>query len=79
VYLALLSVLLVAWVFRITAFAARQDWLKTAGIARIPGIAVVAVVGVFYVVLLGVTFWPHERHAKGEFREGDPDNWKENR
>ncbi|AXR82464.1 DUF2270 domain-containing protein [Natrarchaeobaculum sulfurireducens] len=79
VYLALLSVLLVAWVFRITAFAPRQDWLTTAEIARIPGIAVVAVVGVFYVVLLGVTFWPHERHAKGEFREGDPDDWKENR
>jgi uncharacterized membrane protein len=77
VYLALLSVLLVAWVFRITAFAPRQDWLTTAGIARIPGIAVVAVVGVFYIVLLGVTFWPHERHAKGEFREGDTDDWKE--
>ncbi|WP_415380463.1 DUF2270 domain-containing protein [Halosimplex sp. TS25] len=77
VYLALLGILLVAWVFRITAFAPRQDWLTTAGIARIPGIAVVAVVGVFYVVLLGVAFWPHERHAKGEFREGDTDDWKE--
>ncbi|QSW99257.1 DUF2270 domain-containing protein [Haloterrigena alkaliphila] len=77
VYLALLSVLVVAWVFRITAFGPRQDWLTTAEIARIPGIAVVAVVGVFYVVLLGVTFWPRERHAKGEFREGDPDDWKE--
>ncbi|AHG01516.1 hypothetical protein HALLA_03745 (plasmid) [Halostagnicola larsenii XH-48] len=77
VYLALLSVLLGAWVFRITAFAPRQDWLTTAGIARFPGIAVIAVVGVFYVALLGVTFWPRERHAKGEFREGDPDDWKE--
>jgi uncharacterized membrane protein len=76
VYLALLSVLLVAWVFRITAFTPRQDWLTTAGIARIPGIAVVAVVGVFYVALLGLTFWPHERHAKGEFREGDAGDWK---
>ncbi|ELZ13860.1 hypothetical protein C479_03406 [Halovivax asiaticus JCM 14624] len=77
VYLALLSVLLAAWVFRITAFAPRQDWLTAAEIARLPGVAVVAVVGVFYVVLLVVTFWPHERHAKGEFREGDPDDWKE--
>ena len=77
VYLALLGVLLVAWVFRITAFAPRQDWLTTAGIARLPGIAVVAVVAVFYVVLLGFTFWPRDRHAKGEFREGDPDDWKE--
>ena len=77
VYLALLGVLLVAWIFRITAFAPRQHWLTTAGIARLPGIAVVAVVGVFYVVLLGIAFWPRERHAKGEFREGDPDDWKE--
>ena len=77
VYLALLGVLLFAWVFRITAFAPREDWLTTAGIARIPGFAVVAAVGVFYVVLLCVAFWPHERRAKGEFREGDPEDWKE--
>ncbi|WP_336330319.1 DUF2270 domain-containing protein [Haloarcula sp. CGMCC 1.2071] len=77
VYLALLGVLLVAWVFRISAFAPRQDWLTTASIGRIPGIAVVAVVGVFYVALLSVAFWPRERQAKGEFREGDPDEWKE--
>ena len=77
VYLALLSVLLAAWIFRVTAFAPRQDWLTTAEIVRIPGIAVVAAVGVFYIVLLGVTFWPRERHAKGEFREGDPDDWKD--
>ena len=77
VYLALLSVLLIAWIFRITAFVPRQDWLTTAGIARLPGIVVVAVVGVFYVVLLGVTFWPHERHAKGEFHDEDPEELKE--
>ena len=76
-YLALLSVLLIAWIVRITAFAPRQDWLTTAGIARIPGIVIVAAVGVFYVVLLGITFWPRERHAKGEFREGDSDDWKD--
>ncbi|MFC6720778.1 DUF2270 domain-containing protein [Halobacteriaceae bacterium SHR40] len=77
VYLALLGVLLVAWIFRISAFVSRQDWLATARIGRIPGIAVVAVVGVFYVVLLSIAFWPRERQAKGEFREGDPDDWKE--
>ncbi|WP_440006624.1 DUF2270 domain-containing protein [Halomicrococcus sp. SG-WS-1] len=77
VYLALLGVLVAAWVFRITAFAPRQDWLATAGVARIPGIAVVVVVVAFYVTLLGLAFWPRERHAKGEFREGDTDEWKE--
>jgi uncharacterized membrane protein len=77
VYLALLGVLLLAWVFRISAFSPRQDWLTTAGIGRIPGIAVVAVVGAFYVALLIVAFWPRERRAKGEFREGNPAEWKE--
>lgn len=77
VYLALLGILLATWVFRITAFAPRQDWLVTAGIDRIPGTVVVAVVSAFYVVLLAVTFWPHERHAKGEFHEGGRNDWKE--
>ncbi|WP_254862257.1 DUF2270 domain-containing protein [Halovivax gelatinilyticus] len=77
VYLALLGILVVAWIFRITAFAPREAWLTTAGIARLPGVTVVAVVAVFYLVLLAVSFWPRERHAKGEFREGDPEDWKE--
>lgn len=77
VYLALLSVLLVAWLFRITAFAPRQDWLTTAEIGRLPGIGVVAVVAVFYLILLAGTVWPHERHAKGEFHDEDTEDWKE--
>ena len=77
VYLALLGVLLAAWIFRISAFEPRQDWLTTAAIARIPGSVVIAVIGLFHVALLGVAFWPRERQAKGEFREGDPKEWKE--
>ena len=78
VYLALLGVLLAAWVFRITAFTPpRQTWLEAAGIAYIPGSATVTIVGAFYVILGGITFWPRERQAKGEFREGDSEEWKE--
>ena len=76
VYLALLGLLLVTWVFRISAFTPRQDWLTTAMIGRIPGGIVAAVVGLCYVALVSVAFWPRERHAKGEFREGDTDGWK---
>lgn len=76
VYLALLGVLVVAWLFRITAFDPRQDWLTSAQIAYVPGSAVVVVVCGFFLSLLAVTFWPRERHAKGEFREGDPNEWK---
>jgi uncharacterized membrane protein len=77
VYLALVGVLLVAWIFRITAFAPRQDWLATAAIGNIPGVAVIAVVAAFYLTIAVIAFWPHERSAKGEFREGDPGEWKE--
>lgn len=78
VYLALLGVLLAAWGFRITAFTPPgQAWLEAAGIAYIPGTIVVTIVGGFYVILVGIAFWPRERHAKGEFREGDHDKWKE--
>ena len=77
VYLPLLGVLLAAWVFRITAFTPRQEWLAAGSIGRIPGLVVVGVVAAFYLVVLGIAFWPRERHAKGEFREGDPDEWKD--
>lgn len=77
VYLALLGVLLAAWVFRVTAFAPRQDWLSTASIASVPGAVVVGAVATFHVAVLAVAFWPRERHAKGEFREGDPEAWKD--
>lgn len=77
VYLALLGGLLAAWLFRITAFTPRQDWLVTAAIATVPGVVVVGVVTTFFVAVLGLALWPRERHAKGEFREGDPEAWKE--
>lgn len=76
VYLALLSVLLIAWIFRITAFTPGQNWLTTAAVAIIPGSVIVGVVLVFYVAALGIAFWPRERHAKGEFQEGDTEEWK---
>ena len=77
VYLAVLGVLFIAWLFRITAFAPGQNWLTTAAIATVPGAVVVGVVIAFYVAILAIAFWPRERRAKGEFREGDSDEWKD--
>ena len=77
VYLALLGVLIAAWLFRITAFTPRQDWLATAAIVNVPGVVVVGAVITFFLAVLGLAFWPRERRAKGEFREGDPGAWKE--
>lgn len=77
VYLPLLGVLLAAWLFRITAFTPGQEWLTSASIATVPGSVVTGVVALFYAVTLAVAVWPRERRAKGEFREGDPDAWKD--
>ncbi|WP_158058363.1 DUF2270 domain-containing protein [Halorussus halophilus] len=78
VYLALLGVLLVAWGFRITAFTpAGRTWIEAARVAYLPGVAVVAGVGIFYALLVVVAFWPRKRRAKGEFREGEPGAWKD--
>ncbi|MDZ5810599.1 DUF2270 domain-containing protein [Halorubrum sp. AD140] len=38
---------------------------------------VVGVVTTFVGATLGLAFWPRERHAEGEFREGDPEAWTE--
>ncbi|MBZ6496931.1 DUF2270 domain-containing protein [Natrinema longum] len=77
VYLALLGVLLIAWVFRVTAFATREDWIETAAIARIQGLVVIAVVVAFYVALLAIALWPRERQAKGDFSKGKEGDWKD--
>ncbi|EJN57519.1 DUF2270 domain-containing protein [Halogranum rubrum] len=77
IYLPLLAVLLVAWLFRITAFAPNENPLTTATIAVVPGIFVVAAIALYYIAAILIVLWPRERHAKGEFREGDPETWKE--
>ncbi|MFD1647662.1 DUF2270 domain-containing protein [Haloarchaeobius litoreus] len=76
-YLPLLTVLLVAWLFRITAFAPNESPLTTASIAVVPGVIVVVAIALYYIAALVIVLWARERHAKGEFREGDPEAWKE--
>ncbi|WP_435074159.1 DUF2270 domain-containing protein [Halorubrum sp. HHNYT27] len=76
IYLPLLVVLLVAWLFRITAFAPNESLLTTASIAVVPGTLVVAVIALYYIAISMIVLWPRDREAKGEFREGDPKEWK---
>nr|WP_240148810.1 DUF2270 domain-containing protein [Halorubellus sp. JP-L1] len=76
IYLPLLSVLLVAWLFRITTFAPDESPLATAAITVVPGIVVVVAVALFYLAAIGIAVWPRDREAKGEFRAGDPGDWK---
>jgi uncharacterized membrane protein len=77
VYLPLQTVLLVAWVVRLTVFSTDQGPLATAGMVGIPGEAVVALVGLSYAMSVVVAFWPRTRQATGEMYDRDKEgDWK---
>ncbi|WP_336135645.1 DUF2270 domain-containing protein [Natronomonas amylolytica] len=78
VYAPLLSVLVGAWVVRLTVFAGSEtDVLGTAAVGGIPGRVVVGIVGCYYLGILTVTLWPRQRKAKGALQSTDETgNWK---
>ncbi len=77
VCLPLQTVLLVAWIVRLTVFSADQSALATAGVVGVPGEVVVAVVGVAYAATVVITVWPRERQATGETYDQDKEgDWK---
>lgn len=77
IYLPLLLVLLGAWVIRISMFASETSWYRTAAIGSIPGPLVVAIVGGFYLLVLGLTAYPGLRRVEGEFYGSRSDQWEE--
>lgn len=74
-YLPLLTLLLAAWLFKITAFSS-QPWSEVATVGSVPGIVVVGIIFVYYITAVVVAFWPQKRQAKGEFDEREPGEWK---
>lgn len=76
VYFPLMSVLFVAWLFRITYFVPDEQWSDTAAVPGISGLAVVAVVCLYYLAAFVVTAWPTPRQAKGEYHDVEPGEWK---
>lgn len=77
IYLPLYGLLLVAWLFKLSSFSPEGSLVAAASVGSTPGIVTLGVVGVFYVALIGVTFWPRERQAKGEFGKAEHGDWKE--
>lgn len=67
VYLPLFTVLLAAWLVRITAFD-QKAWATSAAVGMIPGAVVVALVGLFYLGAVIIAVRPRTWHAKGELR-----------
>lgn len=76
VYLALLAVVVAAWVFRVTAFA-DAAWPASAAVATIPGLAVTGLVALVVAVTLVVAWRPREWHTRGELLETDVDARRE--
>ncbi len=77
VYFPLISVLVGAWVVRLTVFGDLTSVVDAATVGAIPGVAVLLGVGVFYGGILLITFWPSGRQAKGELQsEPDAEQWK---
>jgi uncharacterized membrane protein len=76
VYLPLVTVLLLAWLFRITVFVDGERPLETAAIPGVPGVVVVALVVVTYLGMVLLALWPTPRQAKGEFHGEEVGDWK---
>ena len=70
VYLPLATVLLAAWVFRITAFAF-EPWPESAAVGSVPGVVVTGAVVCCYLLAAFVAFRPRQWRARGELRHED--------
>jgi uncharacterized membrane protein len=67
-YLALLTILVLAWIARVTVYDPDQSWRQTAGILFISGEIVVGGVALFYVFLTVVTAWSARGERTEEFQ-----------
>ncbi|WP_135824072.1 DUF2270 domain-containing protein [Halorussus ruber] len=70
VYFPLFTVLLGAWVIRVTAFDP-LSWPASAAIGQIPGLVVTAIVLLVYAAAVVVAFRPRTWHARDELRTVD--------
>lgn len=68
-YLALLLILLAAWIARITVFEAAEPWTETASILGVSGALVATAVGVFYALVVLVAAVSHRGSTVREFQE----------
>ncbi|MFD1633934.1 DUF2270 domain-containing protein [Haloplanus ruber] len=78
VYFALISVLIGSWLVRLTVFATTPTGLVgTATVGEVPGVVLIAGVGVYYATVVVLTLWPNRRQAKGELQtRTDSEEWK---
>jgi uncharacterized membrane protein len=68
-YLALLLLLLAAWIARVALLEPDRSWRATASILGVPGEVVTGAVGTFYVVVIALTAWSAREKRVQEFQE----------
>lgn len=78
VYFALISILVVAWLVRLTVFATTPTGIiGTATVGQVPGEIVLVSTVVYYITILTLTGWPGRRQAKGEVQSREEsEEWK---
>ena len=75
VYAPLFFILLVAWVFQLTAYTPTARWPHSAAIGWFPGSIVTAMVVAFYAGILVVAYRPRTWHINGEILPSDVTGW----
>ncbi len=78
IYYPLLLVVLAAWLVRITVFQPNQTWRETARVFGVPGVAVVAGVGLFYLGMSALVAYGVLKRGQREFHEREStDPWRD--
>jgi uncharacterized membrane protein len=67
-YIALLTILLLAWLARITVHNPEESWQQTASIMGVPGTVVTGLVSVFFATLVVFTMWSAREGRTREFQ-----------
>lgn len=76
IYLPMLSIVLLAWLIRVTVIT-ETPWPESAAVGAIPGLVVVALVLVLYAVAVAVAFRPREWKGHPELRSRAIGKWKQ--
>ena len=67
----------IAWVSKVTVFTTEAQWTEGAELPGTPGLVVATTLGLFYLTVFLIAFWPGKRQAKGEIHDVEHGHWKE--
>ena len=76
VYGFLITLLVVAWIAKVTLFTPEAQWTEAAELPMVPGTVVGAGIALFFVTMVIVAFWPSHREAMGTMYGEEPGDWK---